>query len=615
MNSTYELIAATAHRVPEQVALRFLPQADLVTDIATWNYRQLLQQINRFANWLHGVGVGAGDTVSIVLPNLPHYHFVFWGAEAAAVANPINPMLDEAHMAAIMQRVESRVLVTTAPGDDAAAWAKLEGLVKKLPSLKYLLLVDPMQFVADVPAAALPQSLGDVQVLDFDHAIVAQEADSLLSGRKFNSTDIASYFHTGGTTGIPKVAQHTHGNEVAMAQSLASALDLHEGKFLCGLPLFHVNGITITGLLPFLVGASVLIVTAAGFRGQGVLKNFWQLIARYGINFFSGVPTIYSSLLEVPIGDADLSSLRYGICGAAPLSPELMRRFETATGLKLLEGYGLTEATCASTMNPIQGERCIGSIGRALPGIEVKAVELDVAGRYVRDCPDDMVGQLVIRGATVFPGYLDANNNVGLFLDGGWVKTGDLGRRDARGFFWLAGRAKDLIIRGGHNIDPAAIEEALQLHPAVAVVAAVGRPDAHAGELPVAYVELRPGTSVSATELQDHAAAHIAEKAAIPKAIHVIDKMPLTAVGKVFKPALVWRETEQVFADALSSLPGIAQYKVLVAADARYGALALVSLQLAKGATQVQVSDAVNTALGAFTTRFDIAFVDAITQT
>ncbi|MGQ0523025.1 MAG: AMP-binding protein, partial [Betaproteobacteria bacterium] len=188
----------------------------------------------------------------------------------------------------------------------------------------------------------------------------------------------------------------------------------------------------------------------AGFRGPGVLRNFWKIVERHGINYLSGGPAVYSSLLDAPIGDADITSLRFGVSGAAPLSPELTRRFEAATGIRLLEGWGLTEAACASTVNPLHGERRVGSIGRALPGIEVKAVELDAGGRHVRDCADDAVGELVIRGATVFPGYLDEAGNAGLFLDGGWLKTGDLGRRDAQGYFWLAGRAKDLKVPQGH---------------------------------------------------------------------------------------------------------------------------------------------------------------------
>lgn len=611
MNSTYELIAATAARLPEQVALRFLPDADPSAQSFTWRYRELFEQITRFANWLHTAGIGRDDSVSIVLPNLPQFHFAYWGAQAVAIANPINPMLESAHMGSILQRVQAKVLVTLAPGPDNALWPQIEEMVDQVPSLRHILCIDPAQFTEGAAPAILPEWLGAVAVSDLDRALASQPGARLLERRSFSASDTAAYFHTGGTTGIPKVARHTHGNEIAMAQTLASGLELKGGKFLCGLPLFHVNGVMVTGLLPFLIGGSVLLPTAAGYRGKGVIANFWKLIERYSINFFSGVPTVYSSLLEVPIGDADVSSLRYGVCGAAPLSPELMRRFEGATGVRLLEGYGLTESTCASTMNPVHGERLVGSIGKALPGIEVKIVELDSEGRYLGDCPDETVGQLVIRGTTVFPGYLDEAANRDLFLPGGWLKTGDLARRDARGFFFLTGRAKDLIIRGGHNIDPAVIEEALLKHPAVLGAAAVGRPDPHAGELPVVYVELRAGQTVSGAELAAHAAVHIHERAAIPKAIHVIERIPLTAVGKPFKPALVWRETEDALVSALSTVVGIDRFCVEVGQDARHGTLARVSLLDVPANRRATLEQAVLQVLGVFAVHHDIHFADS----
>ena len=269
MNSTYEIIAETAARVPEQVALRFLPKGDPGIAPATYRYRQLHQQVTRFANWLHSRGVGPGDAVSIVLPNLPHFHFAFWGAEAAAIANPINPGLEAEHMGAIMRAVRTRVLVTLAPSSPQSLWPKIEIVAAGVPTLERMLTVDPAMFASDKANPAPPSCLGSIVVEDFDAAIAQQPGERLLSERTFNPADIAAYFHTGGTTGVPKVARHTHGNEVAMAQCLASALELEDGgRFLCGLPLFHVNGITVTGLAPFLVGGSVLILTAAGYRGD-----------------------------------------------------------------------------------------------------------------------------------------------------------------------------------------------------------------------------------------------------------------------------------------------------------------------------------------------------------
>jgi len=307
----------------------------------------------------------------------------------------------------------------------------------------------------------------------------------------------------------------------------------------------------VTGLEPFSRGDHVILGTPQGYRGDGVMARFWDIVAHHRITTFSGVPTLYAALLQQPIAGRDISSLEFGVCGAAPMPMELMRRFQQKTGLKILEGYGLTEGTCVSTINPPRGEQRIGSIGLRVPLQLMKAVVLDGQGAYVRDCDVDEAGVLVISGPNVFSGYRVAKHNQGLWLDLGdgrrWLNTGDLGRQDAQGYFYLTGRKKELIIRGGHNIDPASIEEPLHAHPAVQIAAAVGRPDAHAGELPVAYVQLEPGASATEAELLAYAKEAIPERAAVPKAIHIIAAMPLTGVGKIFKPALKHRE----IADAL----------------------------------------------------------------
>ena len=194
----------------------------------------------------------------------------------------------------------------------------------------------------------------------------------------------------------------------AWARSSATAST--RGKTLfCGLPLFHVNAVLVTGLLPFSRGAHVILGTPQGYRGEGVIARFWEMVERHRINFFSGVPTVYAALLQQPTQGRDLSSLEYGLCGAAPMPVELMRGFQKRTGLKILEGYGLTEGTCVSTCNPPRGERRIGSIGLRVPLQAMKAVVLDDAGAYVRDCADGEVGVLVIRGPNVFAGYKAPN--------------------------------------------------------------------------------------------------------------------------------------------------------------------------------------------------------------
>ena len=207
----------------------------------------------------------------------------------------------------------------------------------------------------------------------------------------------------------------------------------------------------------------------------------------------------------------------------------------------------MTEGACVSSVNPPEGEGLAGSIGLPIPYQRMAAVILDSDGRFRRMAAVNEIGVIAINGPNVFSGYLDPHHNKGLWIDidgERWLNTGDLGRRDANGYFWLAGRKKELIIRGGHNIDPKIIEDALQTHPAVAVSAAIGSPDAYAGELPVAYVQLKPGAAVTEAELLEHAARIIPEKAAIPKRIKISSSLPTTAVGKLFKPALIELEIE-----------------------------------------------------------------------
>ena len=269
------------------------------------------------------------------------------------------------------------------------------------------------------------------------------------------------------------------------------------------------------------------------------------------------------------------------MCGAAPLPVEILRGFEAKTGVKILEGYGLTEGACISTVNPPAGETRSGSIGLRLPGQLVKTVILDGEGSYVRDCAPDEVGIIVISGANVFEGYLLPEQNRGLWIDMGdgrrWLNTGDLGREDAQGYFWLTGRKKELIIRGGHNIDPLLIEAPLQDHPAVLFAAAIARPDAHAGELPVAYVQLRPGADVTEAELQAYLRGKVNERAALPKAIRIVETMPATAVGKLFKPALKRLETERAIAEFLAEA-GIVPEAVRARDDKQRGLVVAVTL-------------------------------------
>lgn len=577
--STYELIRRRALEQGDAPALSFLLQGTAEETPYRLNYSQLLSKITQTANAFHRLGLRPGKAVSFLLPNLPHTHFTIWGGEAAGIVNAINPLLDPEHIAELIQASDSELLVTLAPFPGTDLWAKVEGLRDQLPNLKAIICVDMANLLPEPQRSAIKAQRGPLPagVLDFDELISARPSDRLESGRVFAADDIASYFHTGGTTGTPKLAPHSHGNEVAMAYSMNLITRFGPGDVtLCGLPLFHVNGVIVTGLTAFFGGAEVLLATPQGYRNSNLISHFWAIIERYNVSFFSGVPTIYAGLLQVPSEGHDLSSLKYALCGAAPMPVELIRQFEGRTGLTLIEGYGLTEGTCGSCANPPAGERRPGSIGLPMPYCDVAIKVLDEQGHYLRDAACHEIGNLCIRGATVFKGYLQRNINAGIWVDGDWFNTGDLGRMDADGYIWLTGRSKDLIIRGGHNIDPQMIEEALHKHPTVALAAAVGKPDEKAGELPVVYVQLKPGHTATEAELLAHAAEHIPERAAIPKDAWIIEAIPLTAVGKTFKPALRFDAIARVFQAALAQL--YSEVRVEVLSDDTRGQVAHIYL-------------------------------------
>ncbi len=616
--STYEMIRQGAAMDPDGPALSFFLTAAELHKPETWSYREFLAQITRTTNFLHRIGVDKDTVVAYVLPNLPETHFVIWGGQSAGIVAALNPLLEGEALAELLKAANAHVLVTLAPFPGTDLWSKLQPHLDSVESLRHLVLVDlpdrvrglkhyATRFMQARETRRLHGSAGlrgavpaSITLHHFKQAIANENPDRFDNGRVIHPDDASSFFCTGGTTGLPKIAMRTHRNEVFDAWS--------GGKFIgddiaprtvvyCGLPLFHVNAVMATGLLPFSKGAHVVLGTPQGYRGEGVVKRFWEIVEHYGVNFFSGVPTLYSALLQVPIAGRKLDSLQYGLCGAAPMSVEVFRNFQQQTGLKILEGYGLTEATCISSINPPHGERRIGSIGLRLPFQDMKTVVLDDSGAYERDCAADEAGVLIVSGPNVFIGYRIAEQNRDLWVDCGdgkrWLNTGDLARQDADGYFWLVGRKKELIIRGGHNIDPLVIEEPLYRHPAVELAAAIGRPDEYAGELPVVYVQLKDGASATEDELLAYLTKQINERAAIPRQVHIIDAMPLTGVGKIFKPELKNREISQVLALALQEA-GVKTRSIEAVNDGQKGVV--VNVQLAPGAS----AETARQALGRF---------------
>lgn len=340
-------------------------------------------------------------------------------------------------------------------------------------------------------------------------------------------TDLALIIYTSGTTGRPKGVMLDHANVAAMTGMIVEALGLDvTDHSLLVLPLFHVNGIVVGVLAPLLAGGRATI--GGRFRAE----EFFARVETASPTYFSAVPAIYALLAALPAAvRPDTSSLRRVICGAAPMPAELIARFEQRYGVPVVEGYGLSEGTCASTLNPVDGRRKPGTVGLPLPGQQV--VLLGPDGGLGTDGP----GEVVVRGPNVMRGYLNRPGETARTVVDGWLRTGDVGRFDEDGYLVLVDRIKDMIIRGGENLYPKEIENALYSHRDVVEAAVVGAPDPVLGEVPVAYVAIRAGATATAGELLDHCRGTLA-RIKLPTRIDIVGALPKNAVGKIDKPAL-----------------------------------------------------------------------------
>ncbi|MBP6244638.1 MAG: acyl-CoA synthetase [Limnohabitans sp.] len=530
--STYALIRASCEAHPDRPALTFLTTGQPGGPATCWTYRTLLQGIHQTANALHSLHIGPQDVVAILLPGGLAYHLALWGGEAAGIVQPLNPLLSEEKLLSLLQASQAKVLIAHGVDDDSQMRDKALRLQAQLPQLHTVLFVHPDGHAL---ASGLPPGTHDF------HALRQQQAsDRLQSERVFRASDIAAYFHTGGTTGAPKLARHSHGAQVFTAWANATMQGFQASDVtINGYPLFHVAGVLPGALCSLAVGMHIVIPTAALFRHRDVVQNYWRLAEHHGCTLMSGVPTVLAALAGVPLNGANISRLRAVRTGAAPLPPELAQRFAQSFGLQINESLGMTETAGLSTVAPPGLSAPAGCVGWPLPHARVRVVALNSDDQATgQDLPAGEKGMVLYQGPNLFSGYLDAAETARSFTPEGWLITGDVGFIDEQGRLHLSGRAKDLIIRGGHNIDPKVIEDALGAHPAVELCAAVGAPDAYAGELPVAFVTLKPGSVVNEDELLAFTAQGVDEAPARPKSITVLQRMPVTNVGKIYKPEL-----------------------------------------------------------------------------
>ncbi|WP_369167535.1 class I adenylate-forming enzyme family protein [Streptomyces sp. R28] len=421
--------------------------------------------------------------VALLLPNTVDFVVVLFAAwRLGAVVTPVNPALTEPEVRHQLGDADAMVVVTAEPSPLAGA-------------------------VTVAELAAGPE----------DTAAPKTDADTL-----------ALLIYTSGSTGRPKGVMLDHANLAAMAGMMIGAARLSETDHsLLILPLFHVNGIVVGVLSPLLAGGQVTV--AGRFRAE----TFFDQVATVRPTCFSAVPAIYAMLTELPdTASPDTSSVRFAACGAAPMPPALIERFERRYGIPILEGYGLSEGTCASTTNPLDGPRKPGTVGLPLPGQQVAV--MDPQGRIM---PAGATGEVVVRGPNVMRGYLGRPEETARTLVDGWLHTGDVGRLDEDGYLILVDRIKDMIIRGGENIYPKEIETVLGDHPDVLEAAVVGAADERLGEVPVAFVALRTGATADTGDLLEHCRTRLA-RFKVPTGITLVDRLPRNPVGKTDKPAL-----------------------------------------------------------------------------
>jgi fatty-acyl-CoA synthase len=583
-------------RDPDKAALTYIADGDPESPQVRLTYRELKQRSTQIANLLHSHGLDQGDVILFLLPTLPQLYTLTLGALACAIPCGMNWMLKPEQIVELIRSTRAKMVVALGPTPGYEIWQNLQSIRSEIPDGVRILTVPGPN------GETLAES-------DLETLAAQQTGERLLFERRFAPDGLAMLMHSGGTTGSPKLVKLTHRgiSYKCWANALVMA-HRPDDVIFSDYPMFHIAGMIARGIMAIAHGMSIVIPTPLGARDKRFMANYWRFVEKFRITILSGVPTTLATLVKNPPRGEDLSSLRpIATTGSTAFPADIARHLEQITGVRMLLSYGSTEFTQNITQAPRDGDPKYGSAGIRLPYTELRVVKLTPDGSIDRDCAVDEIGAVVARGPSITPGYLDSRYDQGVLLEDGWINNGDLGRLDADGYLWLTGRAKDVIIRGGHNIDPAVIEETLLKHPDVLLAAAVGRPDAYAGELPVAYVQLVADAAATADELGRFVLDSIPERAAAPKEITILPSMPLTDVGKPAKPQLRRDAAQRAFGAVLGEAAGEeARVVVAVEPDATAGARALITLSAADGNVRHKVERRIRQVMSAYATAYAI---------
>jgi long-chain acyl-CoA synthetase len=546
-----EVPRANLARLLDDAARQFPDRPALLFEGRTITYRQLADQAWRFAGALARMGVGKGTRVGLVLPNCPQMVVAMLGTlRLGAIAVPNNPLYTERELSHQLDDAGVEVVVcldltyervkAARAGSSTLREVIVTSVIDELPGLKRLLA----PYTRKGRQVSAP--VGKDEPVHRYRQVLAASPGPVPETEADPDTDLAVLVYTGGSTGVAKGVMLTHTNLGANAEQLREWLpDVEAGRevIMSVLPFFHSYGMTTCLTLGLRIAATLVLVPR--FDVQRVL----ELTEKHRPTLFPGVPTLYVAINNAG-GERDLSSIRACVSGAAPLPLEVAEEFERRSGGRLVEGYGLTEASPVTHANPVFGKRKAGTIGLPLPDTQARIADPDNPDRSL---PVGEVGELAVKGPQVMQGYWNRPEETAATLRNGWLLTGDMGRMDDEGYFEIVDRKKDLIIAGGYNIYPREVEEVFYTHPKVKEVCVAGVPDSYLGEIVKAYVVLRPGQQATVEELLEYASENLA-RYKVPRAVELRDDLPKTMVGKVLRRKLV--EEEQAKAAAASGQEG-----------------------------------------------------------